>query len=74
MLCNRLGILPAELAERLCRDGFKARAYYGKMDNSGKFEFNIKELNEKALNSGIKKSSVSNIKTILYFWTIKSYI
>lgn len=41
---------------------------------SGKFEFNIKELNEKALNSGIKRSSVSNIKTIIYFWTIKCYI
>lgn len=34
---------------------------------------NLKELNEKALKQGIS-SSVSAIKTIFYFWTIKNYI
>lgn len=36
--------------------------------------YNLKELNETAQNSGISFSSVSNIKTLLYFWTIKGYI
>ncbi|MBD5146011.1 MAG: RecQ family ATP-dependent DNA helicase [Ruminococcus sp.] len=34
----------------------------------------LKELNEKALNSGIKSSTVNGIKTIFYYWTIKGYI
>jgi len=35
---------------------------------------NLKELNEAAINSGHKNSSVMAIKTILYFWTISGYI
>lgn len=35
---------------------------------------NLKELNEKALAAGIRSSSVNVLKTIFYFWTIKSYI
>ncbi len=33
-----------------------------------------KVLNEEALNQGIKTSTVSNLKTILYFWIVKGYI
>lgn len=36
--------------------------------------FNLKELNDSALNNGITSASVKNIRTILYFWIIKSYI
>ncbi len=34
----------------------------------------LKELNEAAIESGIKKSSVDRIKTIINFWTIKKWI
>lgn len=37
-------------------------------------EINYKELNDDALKQEIKGSSVKNIRTILYFWTIKHYI
>lgn len=40
----------------------------------GKHTFKLKELNETAEKSGIKSASVKDIKTLLYFWTIKSYI
>ncbi|MCM1307323.1 MAG: AAA family ATPase, partial [Butyrivibrio sp.] len=33
-----------------------------------------KELNERAMAAGIAHSSAKNIRTILYYWTIKSYI
>lgn len=36
--------------------------------------FYLKELNEKAQNSGIKGSTVNNIKTVFYYWTIRNYI
>lgn len=36
--------------------------------------WNYKQLNETALASGIKSSSVKNIKTLVYYWTIKGYI
>lgn len=36
--------------------------------------FNLKELNESALNFGISSSTVKNIRTILYYWIIKGYI
>ena len=39
-----------------------------------KHGFALKELNEAALNSGIPRSSVRNIRTVLYYWTIKGYI
>lgn len=35
---------------------------------------NYKELNEAALAKGIKSSSVNSIKTLFYYWTIRSYI
>ncbi len=35
---------------------------------------NYKELNEAALAEGIKSSSVNSIKTLFYYWTIRSYI
>ena len=35
---------------------------------------NYKELNDKALSEGIKSSTVNSIKTLLYYWTIRSYI
>lgn len=35
---------------------------------------NLKEVNDHAEKSGVKRSSVKSIKTILYYWTIKSYI
>lgn len=38
------------------------------------FDLNLKELNEKALASGVASSSVKNIRTLLYYWTIKNYI
>lgn len=34
----------------------------------------LKELNEEALDGGVKFSTVNRIKTIFYYWTIKSYI
>ena len=40
----------------------------------GKTIFNLKELNEEAIEQGIKKSSVKDFKTILYFWTINNFI
>ena len=40
----------------------------------GKTIFNLKELNEEAMEKGIKKSSVKDFKTILYFWTINNFI
>ncbi len=35
---------------------------------------NYKELNESALAGGVKTSSVKNIKTLFYYWTIRGYI
>ena len=35
---------------------------------------NLKEINDKAEQVNIKGSSVKSIKTLLYYWTIKSYI
>ena len=36
--------------------------------------YNLKEINDGALNDGIKSSTVKNIKTVLYYWTIRSLI
>lgn len=41
---------------------------------TGKTIFNLKELNEEAMEKGIKKSSVKDFKTILYFWIINNFI
>lgn len=35
---------------------------------------NLKELNENALNAGIKFSTVNGIKTVFYYWTIRNYV
>ncbi len=41
---------------------------------TGKTIFNLKELNEEAMELGIKKSSVKDFKTILFFWMISNFI
>lgn len=46
---------------------------FSKLDPYG-VRINLKELNEEALHQGIPFSSVKNIRTVLYYWTIKSYI
>lgn len=35
---------------------------------------NLKELNESAINSGIKNATINTFKTVFYYWTIKKYI
>lgn len=40
----------------------------------GDFCVNYKVLNEAALEAGVKSSSVQAIKTLFYYWTIRSYI
>lgn len=35
---------------------------------------NYKELNEAALANGVKTSTVKSIKTLFYYWTIRSYV
>ena len=42
--------------------------------DADKLCMNYKELNEAALANGIKASSVNSIKTLFYYWTIRSYI
>lgn len=42
--------------------------------DADKLCMNYKELNEAALAGGIKSSSVNSIKTLFYYWTIRSYI
>lgn len=37
-------------------------------------KFSLKEINEKVIASGIARSSVKDIRTILFFWTIRHYI
>ncbi len=48
---------------------FLARTIIGEYN-----KFSLKELNEKAIASGISKSTVKDIRTILFFWTIRHYI
>lgn len=42
--------------------------------DADKLCMNYKELNEAALANGIKSSSVNSIKTLFYYWTIRSYV
>ena len=42
--------------------------------DADKLCMNYKELNEAALAGGVKTSSVNSIKTLFYYWTIRSYI
>ena len=44
-----------------------------KLEEEGS-SFNLKELNDAAIKEGVKASTVKNIRTINYFWTIKGYI
>ncbi len=37
-------------------------------------DINYKEINDSAIKIGVKNPTVRNIKTILYYWTIKNYI
>ena len=43
------------------------------LDSNGQV-INLKELNEKAISSGVKTSTINAIKTVFYYWTIKNYI
>ncbi len=52
----------------------KLEAYLLQQLNDDGKSFNLKELNDSALNNGMSSASVKNIRTILYFWIIKSYI
>ncbi len=42
--------------------------------DTDKLSMNYKELNEAAIADGVKTSSVNSIKTLFYYWTIRSYI
>lgn len=37
-------------------------------------DINLKEINDEAISSGIAKATIKDIKTILYYWTIRRYI
>lgn len=37
-------------------------------------DFSYKEVNNEAISSGIEKATVKDIKTIIYYWTIRRYI
>lgn len=52
----------------------KLEEYLLQQLNDNNNSFNLKELNDSALNNGITSASVKNIRTILYYWTIKNYI
>lgn len=45
----------------------------GQLEGEGQC-INLKELNEKAVSSGVKNATVNAFKTVLYYWTIKRYI
>ena len=49
-------------------------AYLITLLNDEKTRFQYKEINELAIEQGIKASAVNNIRLILYFWIIKGYI
>lgn len=42
--------------------------------SDGECRFSLKELNEKMLNGGISSSTIKDIRTVLFFWTIRNYI
>ena len=46
------------------------------LENIFKYEgkFDLKEFNDKAIKDGIRDTSVKNIRTILFYWTIKGLI
>lgn len=52
----------------------KLEAFLIKFFSSGNFNSTFKEINECALEDGITTSNVKNIRTILYYYTIKNYI
>ena len=37
-------------------------------------QFDLKEFNDKAIKDGIKDATVKNIKTILYYWSLREFI
>lgn len=45
-----------------------------RQEETSAYALNYKEINEEAIRSGIKKATVKDIKTIIYFWTIRGYI
>lgn len=52
----------------------KLEAYIISVLSEEQQRYNLKELNESAINSGISQSTVKSIRDLLYFWTIKGYI
>lgn len=64
-----------ENRSRLTLDRFSRLEAFllSKLPEEGR-EFSLKELNEAALESGIAFASVKNIRTVLYYLTIKNYI
>ncbi len=46
----------------------------GAVEDGGAGQYGFKELNERALSAGLSKSNVKDIRTLLFFWTIKNYI
>ena len=44
------------------------------IESTGTTQYGIKELNENAQSVGIAKSNVKDIRTLLFYWTIKDYI
>lgn len=52
----------------------RLEAFLLKLISDNPLTINLKEVNENAADSGITKSSLKDIRTILFFWTIKEYI
>ena len=60
----------------------KKFSYFSKLEkllvsevfDAGDALFSLKELNEKAVACGITQSSVKDIRTVLFFWTIRHYV
>ena len=44
------------------------------VEKGGAGQYGLKELNESALASGLVKSTVKDMRTVLFFWIIKGYI
>lgn len=44
------------------------------VESGGAGQYGLKELNENALAAGVPKSNVKDIRTLLFFWTIKNYM
>ena len=47
--------------------------FLSQLDDEGR-DTDLKELNEKAISAGISKSSIKDLRTLIYFYTIKDHI